>query len=363
MKFRRDFLTGVGVGITASLGGCLETVTSNDASPTRTIEDGVDRTVTIPETVKRVVAIGPGALRQVAYLQATDRVVGVEDSQTAQRSPYRLANPDLRELPVVGAAGPNAAGNSEQLLSVDPDVIVYYGDTSRASSLENQTETPVVVLNVVDFVDTASRETMYETWRLLGRILAKRDRAEQLISSVEETIRDLHERTAEIPADRRARAYAGAINYKGAHGIETTRNPFPGFQFVNVRNVAAAVETDAASVQVSTEKLLRWDPPTMFVSAANLDRVREDIRSSTALKRIDAVANGELYSILPHASYHSNYGSILANAYFIGHTLYPDRFEDVALESRVEAVFENMLGRPLYDELMGVYDAFRKLRV
>jgi iron complex transport system substrate-binding protein len=319
--------------------------------------------VSVPRPVERVVGIGPGALRQIAYLDATDRVVGVEDAERgwARTVPYNLANPELRELPVVGSAGPNAGGNSEKLLSVDPDVIVYYGDVSRAESLQEQTGTPVVVLNVVDFVDRDARETTYETWRLLGTVLGASERAERLVSFVEATLEDLDRRTEEISADQRKRAYVGAVNYKGAHGIATTRNPFPPFEFVNVENVASSVRTDAPSVQVSDEKLLAWNPETMFVSADNLDRVRRDARSSAPVQRLDAVASGATYSILPHASYHHNYGSILANAYFVGRTMYPDRFGDVSVASKTNAIFEDLLGASLYDELLASYGAYERL--
>ena len=42
--------------------------------------DSYGRTVEIPETVETVVCTGSGALRMVCYLQCTDRLAGVEDT-------------------------------------------------------------------------------------------------------------------------------------------------------------------------------------------------------------------------------------------------------------------------------------------
>lgn len=363
---RRTVLTAIGTAGAVALSGCGSvTSAGNGGTPTRSITDGVGRSVEVPETVDRLVAVGPGALRQVAYLGATDRVVGVEDAEDgwAKTVPYNLANPELRDLPVIGAAGPNAGGNTETIIERDPDVIFFNGDPSRAKSLQSQTETPVVVLQIVDFVTADAREAMFDTWRLLGRILNAKDRAEELVDTVRTTIDDLEERVADVHEGDRAEAYAGAINYKGAHGIATTRNPFPPFRFVNARNVAAGVETDAASVQISRERLLTWDPSTMFVSTANLERIREDVGKHPELARIEAVERGEVYSILPHASYHHNYGSILSNAYFIGKTLYPDRFGDVSIPSVADGLFENLLGEPLYDELMDAHGAYEPIEL
>jgi iron complex transport system substrate-binding protein len=361
---RREVLGTIGTAGAIALPGCgLVSSTGGDDAPTRTVTDGADRSVEVPETVDRVVAVGPGALRQVAYLGATDRVVGVEDAEKgwATRVPYNQANPELRKLPVIGAAGPNAGGNSEEIIARDPDVILFYGDPSRAESLQSQTETPVVVLRIVDFVSSGARETMFDTWRLVGRILGEADRAETLAEHVRATIDDLEARVGDLPEGERSAAYVGAINYKGAHGIATTRNPFPPFRFVNADNVAKDVQTDAASVQISRERLLAWDPPTMFVSASNLGRVREDLREHREYDRLEAVREDAVYSILPHASYHHNYGSILANAYFVGKTLYPDRFADVSIPGITDDLFEKLLGEPLYDDLVDAYEAYGPL--
>jgi len=328
------------------------------------ITDGFGRTVAVPETVDRVVGVGPGALRQIAYLEATDRVVGIEDmNESMQSAPYNLAHAGLDEQPVIGSAGPNAGGNSEPILAVDPDVIFYYGEPSRADTLQSQTATPVVGLRIVDVTDASARATMYETWRLVGEILGKTDRAETLISFLQETIADLEARTSSIDDAERKQAYVGAINYKGAHGIATTRKRFPPFQWTGVQNVARSVGADAPSVQVSPEQLLAWNPETMFVSSANLGAVRDDVAANPEYADLSAIAEGRTYSIPPHANYHHNYGSILANAYFVGQTVYPDRFADVTLESKANDIFETMLGASLFEDLTETYTAYQQLEL
>ena len=362
MYSRRDALGVISTSVIACAGCGGSEPTSRS---TRTVSDGFGRSVSVPDTVERVVGVGPGALRQIAYLDAADRVVGIEDAEDgwARRVPYNQANPEIRDKPVIGSAGPNAGGNSEAILSVDPDVILYYGDRSRVESLQAQTDTPVVGLEIVDFVGPDSRETMFDTWRLLGDVLGKDGRAERVIEFVRETVGDLQARAEAIPDSKRERAYVGAINYKGAHGIATTRKRFAPFRWTGVENVAGAISTDAASVEISDEQLLRWDPATMFVSASNLGQVREDAAASPEYDTIQAIEEGEVYSILPHASYHHNYGSILANTYFVGRTVYPDRFEDVDLETKTNEIFESMLGTGLYETLLEAYDAFQRLEL
>ncbi|QSG06127.1 iron ABC transporter substrate-binding protein [Halapricum desulfuricans] len=361
MYDRRTVLRGAGAVTAAGLAGC--SVLGDTSAGARTVTDGAGRDVEVPESVERVVAVGPGSLRQVAYLGATDRVVGVEADRNGSTTsaPYNVANPELREKTVIGSVGPNAGGNAEAIIAADPDVILFYGDSSRAETLQSQTDIPAVVLRITDFGSKRRRERVYDMWRLVGTVLGREDRAEELATFVEEAIADLRDRTADLPSGERAAAYAGAISYKGAHGIATTRRRFPPFRYAGVENVASGLETDGPSVQVSEEALLEWDPETIFVDADNLSRAREDLTDNDVYDRLAAVENGEVYTLLPHASYHHNYGSILANGYFVGETLYPDRFGDVDVPSAIDSIYETMLGAPLYDDLVDAYGAYQRL--
>jgi len=358
--YDRRTLLALGAGTAATLAGC--SVVGDSMGGERTVVDDAGRDVSLPENVGRVVAVGPGALRQVAYLGATDRVVGVEDGEHdwIRTVPYNMANPGLRDKPVIGSAGPNAGGNAEEILSVDPDVIFFYGDNSRAETLQSQTTTPVVSLQITDLGGKTTRKEIYETWQLVGEVLGLEGRADDLSTFVEETIDDLQKRTESLSEEQRAEAYAGAVSYKGAHGLATTRKRFSPFAYAGADNVASGVRTDSPSVQISEERLLDWDPDVIFVDSYNRDRARADLDSAT-FEELTAVSEGEVYTLLPHASYHHNYGSILANAYFVGTTLYPDQFSDVDLSATVDSIFETLLGAALYDDLRDTYEAYRRL--
>ena len=45
-----------------------------------------------------------------------------------------------------------------------------------------------------------------------------------------------------------------------------------------------------------------------------------------------------------------NFGPMIANAYFVGKTSYPDRFDDIDLETQVDDVFEALFGERMYGE-------------
>ncbi len=75
---------------------------------TRSILDTAGRRVDVPADPQRIVCIGPGALRLIVYLEAQNRVVGVEEMEKANPGgrPYWLAHPELAKLPRIGPGGP-----------------------------------------------------------------------------------------------------------------------------------------------------------------------------------------------------------------------------------------------------------------
>ncbi len=121
--------------------GCVQT---EKKKAEMKIEDLAGRGVDVPKNVNRIIALGPGCLRLIVYLNATDKVVGVEDSETLWSPygrPYRIAHPELAEKPMIGKGGPNFVPNVEKIVELKPDVIfATYIDPHYADNLQEKTE-------------------------------------------------------------------------------------------------------------------------------------------------------------------------------------------------------------------------------
>jgi len=70
------------------------------------------------------------------------------------------------------------------------------------------------------------------------------------------------------------------------------------------------------------------------------------IQNDPALKALTAVQAGRVYGVLPYNWYTKNYGSILANAYFIGKMLYSERFKDVGPVAKADEIYQFFVGKP-----------------
>jgi len=329
----------------------------------RSITDGSGRVVSVPAVVKRVICSGPGTLRLMTYLEAQDRIVAVDDIEAKRRRfdarPYALAHPEFRNYPVFGEF--RGFDNPELILTLDPppQVIFKTYPTMGHDPVELQAKTgiPVVVLEYGN-LDT-HRAQFFQSLRIVGDVMGVRERAEAVVAFFEEGISDLDRRTADVPANERKTCFVGGIAFKGPHGFRSTEPGYPPFRFLKAANVAydpAMLGSASRQVTVAKEKLLEWDPEVLFVDLSTLQLEGEasglwEITHDAALGTLSAVRQGRVYGVFPYNWYTKNYGSILANAYFIGKVLYPERFADVDPAAKADEIYTFLVGRPVFEEM------------
>lgn len=344
------------------LAGCVQE--SKETTGKVKVTDMLGRSVEVPEKVERVVAIGPGALRLITYLNASNLVVGVEDAETAwpeMGRPYRMAHPEYASLPVIGKGGPSPSPNAEAIVAVKPDVIfACYFTASQADALQKQTGIPVVVLSYGELGNFKSEE-IYDSLRLAGKILGREKRAEEIIGFVENAVDDISKRVEGVEKEERPSVYVGALGFKGGHGIESTRCDFPPFTAVKAKNVACEKNVSGAFF-IDKEKLLEWDPDIIFLDENNLHLVLADYQKNPDVyNSLKAFKNGRIYGILPFNYYTTNIEIALADTYYIGKVLYPERFADINPEKKADEIFEFFIGEKLYGELANYYGGFRNI--
>ena len=322
---------------------------------TVTVEDSLGRSVKVPEEVKRIVGVEAGALRMITYLEATDLVVGVENFEKRDRKrPYRLAHPELGELPSVG---PIHGGDPELLVSARPDVIFWtYTTRGKANDLQVKTGIPVIGLNYGG-PRSMTRDDFYSTLRLMGKVLDREKRAEEVIEFINDEIVTLRGKV-EGGEESGPSAFVGGIGYRGAHGIVSTEPAYPPFNFLGVDNVAGELGLDHA--MINEEKLLQWDPDYLFVDEAGLSLVKKDLREPK-FKGLSAVRSGKVFGLLPYNYYTTNFGTVLADAYYIGKLIYPGAFKGMDPEEEADRIYDFLVGKPVYSEMEEIFGGFGKI--
>lgn len=333
-----------------ALAGLLSIIKADSGEPEKIgFTDLAGRTVAVKGDVRRLIALGPGALRLVAYLEAEDMLVGIENmefemARDAYVRPYSMVLTDaIMRLPIVGPGGPGALPDPERIILSQPDVIVAVAiDPSNLNSLQARTGVPTAYLSYGQL--GAWREDAMRSLLLLGEILGKTARAEELAQYIRSVENDLKRRTENIPEADRPSVYVGGVSLKGTQGITSTEAGYLPAQLAGARNVADTLESEGHFF-IDREQLLAWNPEVMFIDTTSRPIVDADFAKDPEFFRLlNATSTGKTYSLLPYNYYNTNIELALLNAYFIGKTLYPERFRDVDIEEKTKEIMMNFLG-------------------
>lgn len=332
------------------------------------IIDANGRKVQLPDSVNHVICSGPGCLRLLTYLQAHDKIVGVDSIESRKKRfdarPYALANPQFAKMPIFGEF--RGHDNPEQIITLTPQPQVIFKTYSQsgynAEELQEKTGIPVIVLNYGNL--SHLRSDLYASLRLMGAVLGKEERAAEVISFFNKTIADLERRTQDISIETRPGVYLGGVAFKGPHGFQSTEPAYPPFKFVHAHNLAydaAKTGKELSNSNIAKEKIVAWDPEYLFLDLATLQLGDEasglhELKADPAYQSLRSVKNNRVYGLLPYNWYTKNFGSILANGYFIGKLLYPDRFNDIKPRQKADEIYRFLVGKPVFAIMDGFFN-------
>ena len=340
--------------------GCVNS-SSRQKGAMQEVTDMLGRRVEIPKEIDSIIGVGPGALRLLVYMDLVDKVSGIEDVELRPGRPYTFACPELIEKPVIG---PYMGGDSELIAMNQPDLIfMAFSTASDANDLQKRSGVPVIGLNSGNLRN--ARDTLFRAFDLIGDITRHTGRANSLKKFITNEIEKLDSLTTEVDKGSRPTAYIGAVSYRGARGIASTEAFYAPFRFINARNVAEGLKEEEpvnpTGTYVDIESIIRWDPDFLFIDAAGLSQTMTDLRSESPLAlTLSAVEKGDVYTLMPHNWYATNYENVLANAWFCGKVMYPHLFKDIDAEKKARKIYRFMLGSDVYDQMKSTYEGWEK---
>ncbi|MDR0538583.1 MAG: ABC transporter substrate-binding protein [Tannerellaceae bacterium] len=324
-------------------------------SNVRAVEDMLWRTVMIPEKVERIVGIRAGSLRLLVYMNLAKNVVGIEDGDKLNlKRPYLSAFPELDCLPRIG---PLMGGDAELIINARPDVIfTAYSTVGEADDLQLKTGIPVIALECPELGISAARDSLYASLRLIGSVMQREERADSLITAMEEMIHELELRSSVAEA-RRPSVYVGGVAYGAMKDIASTQPYYPPFIFTKANNVVSSIDRRLVShvkgTYVDKEQLMVWNPDYLFIDESGLSLILEDLKPGRGLyENLDAVSRGNVFTLMPYNNYAVNYELVLINCWFTGKILYPEAFADMEIDAKANDILKLFFGKPVFSELV-----------
>lgn len=322
---------------------------SSSAAATKTVVDAYGRSVDVPKDAKTAATVGSGA-RFVVYAGAQDKLIAVTEMETtpAMNRPYAIAYKDLfANLPSTSNGNHllETNVNEEQLMDLNPDVIISSRSAEECDALQKDTGIPVIGITYQNQLFT---DNVYNSITCVGEALGTEDHANEVVAKLKEWDADLKARTADIADADKPSVYVGAVNYKGAKSFTGTYANYAPLVELNAKNVADETGQKAA-VDVDLEQIGNWDPDYMFLNAGNMDLMKADYANNQAFfDGLKAFQQGNLYT-QPFFNFNgTNIDTGICDTYFIGATIYPDKFADVDLKAKYSEIYTTLLGVDFY---------------
>ena len=376
-KLKRALATGLMAALLAfTLAGCAQSeqtpegsantgeASQEPAQQSNQVVDAYGRTVELPDSVETAATVGSGA-RFVVYAGGQDKLIAVTEMETeaSPARPYTVAHESLfSSLPSTSNGNHlmETSVNTEELLSLHPDVIISSRSAAECDELQEAIGIPVVGIS---YQDQLFSDDVYTSIEVVGEALGTSDHADAVVAKMKEWQEDLDSRTASIADEDKPTCYVGAVNYKGAKSFGGTYVQYAPLEAVNAINVADEIG-QAGSVEVELEQIGEWNPDFMFLNAGNMDLMKQDYANNQEFfDSLTAFQSGNLYT---QPSYNYNGTNVemgICDAYFIGFTVFPDQFSDLDAETVYQEVFETMLGTDYYQTMKENGMDFKQLSI
>ena len=318
-------------------------VSDAPASGTVVFTDDLGREVEVPENIQRIVPSGPVA-QIILYAIAPDMFVGLASrwDSTAEG----IIPQEHLDLPYFGQLYNSANLNVEELALADPQVIVDIGQNMSSGSedldsLQRQTNIPAVYIS-------ASLETMPQTFRTLGKLLNREEKAEQLAVFCER----VYGRTVSI-MEQVGDNKAEALYILGEKGLNVLSKDSYHSELIDMLTDNLAVVDNPSSKgsgnEVTLEQIALWDPEVILFAP---DALYDTAAETETWCDLTAVASGN-YIKVPMGP-HNWIGTPAAVQRYLGMIwltaqLYPE-YCDYDAKAEVLEYYELFYGCQLTDE-------------
>ncbi|UXN05671.1 ABC transporter substrate-binding protein [Bartonella sp. HY761] len=321
----------------------------------RQFTDQLNRSVTVPDKVERVVVLQHQTLDILVELDADKKIVGVLDRWPKLIPGLDTYAPELDKLPKVGDL---TSVNIEEVVGLNPDV-VFVTNYAPQAMIDQITKVgiPVVAISLSKgegieapklnptFADddAAYSEGLREGIKLIGAIVDRDKQADELIQYAFDKRKIVEDRVANIADKDRVRLYMANPDL---HTYGSGKYTGVIMKRSGGTNVAEGIK---GAAQVSIEQVVLWDPQVIFVQDRYAS-VADDIRNNPQWKEISAVKNNKIY-ITPE--YVKPWGYPLPEALALGELwmakkLYPEKFADIDINEVVQEYYQKFY-RHSYD--------------
>lgn len=261
-----------------------ESSTEADAEQTVypvTVTDPAGREVTIEKEPSSIVSGYYISSSLLIALGLKDKVVGIE-AKADKRPIYKLAAPELTELPNVGTA---KEFNLETCAALSPDLVILPMKLKDAA--QSLTDLGITVL----LVNPESQDLLTEMINTIATATNTNSEAAKLLAYIDSQKAIL---TSALSGVEPESVYlAGNSSFLSTAGPSMYQSSI--IELAGGKNAADSI-TDTYWAEISYEQLLAWDPSYIII-ASDAEYTVDDVMNDPNLAECTAIKNSHVYAI------------------------------------------------------------------
>lgn len=294
---------------------------------TQVFVDSSGRSIELPLEITRIAASGQMA-QMFLFAICPDLLVGL--AQPWSEASEQFIHTEYYQLPVLGQFYGVGTMNMEEVIKSDPQVIIDIGE-AKASIVEDM-DAIMEQVNIPTIHIEATTETTAEAYRILGKLLDREEKGEELASFVEGTLEKVNMALSKTEK-------TSLLYLLGNNGLNVlAKTSFHAEVMDLVSDNIAIIEQPSfkgSGNEVDFEQLLLWNPEVILFAP---DSIYDQINEDPTWLQLNAIANQRYYKV-PGVPYNwvTNPPSvnIFLGMLWLTDLLYPeaveyDLFEEVA---------------------------------
>lgn len=330
--------------------------TQDSTGVTRTVTDGLDRDVSLPEDPRRIVIAGRAVLMMAdvlwAFESAPERVIGVGRISQGRGNFPAAIDPGYEERITIleRRVGP------EQVASLNPDVVIL-----KSMERENL-GIPLERLGIpVIYVDLESPEQYQRDLAVLGAVVNEEGRAAELAGYFRRVSAEVVDTASRIPSSDHLSTLM--LYYRASGGEVAFDVPPAGWMQTRIVEMAGGTPVwkeanpGGGWATVGFEQIAAWNPDVIVMieyggSALEIvSRLKEEPR----WQALDAVRRDRFYAMpMDYYSWDQPDVRWLLGLQWLAGVLQPRAFTELDIDARTREFFRVLYGMedPAYEELI-----------
>lgn len=312
-----------------------------------TITDMANRTVEVPASIESVIATSP-PMTTVVYMIAPEKLAGLNFNWTTEELTY--VPKEYQNIPVIGGWFGRQDGNYEQLISVNPDIIIEGSMGNASVDTINERQEKFGEIPVVAITDTSDVTKIEDSIKFAGKLLGKEETSNKLVEFLNNYLNKVKEVNSTIKDSERVTVYYA----EGPEGLQTDPNGSSHSQLITLcggLNVADVPVNDGmGQVEVSMEQVIKWNPEVIITTDSTFYK---KVYNDPKWENIDAVKNKRVYlsPTSPFKWFDRPPGAnIIIGIPWTAKIMYPEKYTDINMKETTKQFYKDFYHYDLSDE-------------